>query len=445
MAVSAEVRRFLDNLIAEATRFESTLPEVGAEIRDVVRAIEARNTTSLTRAQALAKEAGLDQAVVRRALSDETTDEQADSEMARLTSRFEAPLAAEQERVATNTAAEDLEAQAGGELSFARDARGDVATDGLGRPIIEGDINGETMVWDATLGRVDVAYLPDEEDGPPLIGGFPDDYKIEEPEKDARLRAAQELMGVRRETTPNFDDRIGARPRYYDFDQWRDFATKSPEYQSMVQSQLVAAGLLDEDDFIPGAWTFEAARAMELAMAESNATSGRLSWVDVLRQRAQGREEAGVDEETRSLLASRRLVLPAFREPDYASLSTNVKDLFRNQLGRDPVDWEVALLADQLNADYRKAYDADVSALTAEFEAGNRAILESDATDAASIQGAGTVPAVDPISRLRERFEKKYASEFELGEDRIAERQNVSNVFSILTKTNNLMSGGVAS
>lgn len=441
MALSPEVRRFLDNLAVEAGRFEGTLPEIGAKIGEFIRLVEARGTSDVTEVQRLAKDFGLTAAVVRRALSSETTAEQASAEMARMRSQFEAPLATAAQTQATTSAAEAIETQSSGQLTFARDATGNVATDLLGRPIIEGDINGQTMVYDENVGGMAPAFLAEAEEGPPFIGGFPEDYSV----RDFKLEEAVDKAFL--PGTPVYEAVRGAEytPRYYDFDQWRDFATKSPEYQTMVQAQLIEAGLMDPDDYIPGTWTFDAARAMEFAMFESNATGGRKTWVQVLRERAQGRAEAGLDEETKSLLKSRRLVLPAFRSPDYASLSTSVKDLFRNQLGREPADWEVALLADQLNTDYRAAYDADVSALTAEFEAGNRAIIDSDATGAAAIQSAGTVGAVDPVARLRDRFETKYASEFELGEDRIAERQNVGNVFSILTKTNNAMSGGMVS
>lgn len=444
MAVSDEVRRFLDNLATESVRQAGV---VTAPIAEFIATTEARNTKDLVQAQRLARQAGISDRFIQLALSGEQPEVEADAEMARMRSRFESTVAESQELEAARQSASDVESainQAGGDVAIKRNPDGTPVIDLMGGFVVEGDVGGQTMAIDPETGQMRVAFLPEEPEGPPLIGGFPSDYKIDEPEADRRLAAAQELMGVRRPGMPSFDDVIGATPRYFEFDQWRDFATKSPEYQTIVQQQLVDAGLLRESDFVPGVWTYEAARAMEIAMAESNATSGRRSWVDVLRDRIEGREEAGLSEEAEQLLASRRLALPAFREPDYASLSQNVKDLFRNQLGRDPADWEVALLADQLNADYRSAYDADIRALTAEFEAGNRAIIESDETGEAAITSAGTVAAVDPVARLRQRFEEKYASEFELNEDRMAERQNLSNVFSILTKTNNLMSGGVA-
>ena len=363
----------------------------------------------------------------------------------------------------------------------------------MGRPRI-GNINGTEMVWDPTLG-VTAAFL-DDATGPLPIGAaalgiteagqsivsnlFEAEQFIQKFKEDQQAiaekyagaqpvaptltgRINEGFFGGEGETPPFippgrinrgfyepgsypvYDDLLEyGVPQYFPENTWIDFATKGPAYQTFVQQALVDGGLLREADMVDGVWTVDAARAMEIAMFESNATGGSQSWVDILEDRKIGVEAAAARRPgpgggaARSPLEGRVLVIPPFEEPDYDSLTQEVKRSFRTQLNRDPVAWELALLADNLNGNYRSQYDAQVVGLKAEFEAGNRAILRGGPT----VEGTASIESVDPLSRLLEEIEERYAAELELGESRIDKRNDVSNVFSILTQTQRILSGG---
>lgn len=237
-------------------------------------------------------------------------------------------------------------------------------------------------------------------------------------------------------------------PLYGQMDQFSNFATKDPGYITEVQYALLAAGYLDEDDLYEGVWTQDAANAMEDAMIEANYTGGKDTWVDVVKKRAQA-NAAKQDKSPRgpgstrraNPLAGRTLVLPAYEKPSIDILNTDVKDLLRNRLGRDPTDWEKTLLADSLEAGYRADYDAQVKAAKANFEAGNRAILQSYRTGKPVTVTTAEAERIDPRAYLQERFEERYAPELQLNEDRETSREDMANVFNVMTSTSRMLGG----
>lgn len=242
---------------------------------------------------------------------------------------------------------------------------------------------------------------------------------------------------------PSYGEVEYGLPEYYPGDQWIDFATKSPEYQTQIQYALVDAGLMREADLAEGVWTIDAAKGIEVAMAEANATGGAKDWTQILEERASGLAAAEARRPSsgsgrRSPLAGRVLTIPAYKEPDLAQLEVEVINAMQNQLRREPTDWEMALLAERLNENYRGAYDSQVQALKQEFEAGNRGILAGGPT---TVSG-GEVQDVNPQARLIRQIQDRYAAEIDLNKDRATQRQDVSNVFSILTQTQRLLSGG---
>lgn len=224
-------------------------------------------------------------------------------------------------------------------------------------------------------------------------------------------------------------------PQYIVGDEWTHFATKDPSYITMIQNALVEGNWLRDTDVIDGVWTPDAARAMSNVMLAANVTGGSMSWTDILKASVEGAASAEARFGSPGRVVARpRLVLPTFKEPDYAQLQVEVRDRVRSRLGRDPLDYEMALLAEELNHNYRAEYDAQVAALKQEFHAGNR-VLQG------GIASGGTVQDVNPLARLMQTIEERYGAEIEMNEDRLEERQNVSNVFNVLTQTSRVLGG----
>jgi hypothetical protein len=340
--------------------------------------------------------------------------------------------------------------------------------DVYGRPSA-GTVDGIRMVWDAELQQaVPGLFLDTEEDKGPLPIGAeflgitsPGDQlptNLGEVQETFARDVAKYITDSDAESRylglgPNYQAPGPApvhlpvqygQPQYYPGDQWIDFATKSPAYQTQIQYALVEAGLMRSGDVAEGVWTIDAAKGVEVAMLMANSTGGAESWVSIVEDLAQGLADAGnrpgsgSGSGRRSPLAGRVLTLPAYVEPDYALLENQVRDAFSAQLRRKPTDWEMSLLAENLNTNYRAQYDEQIQGLKQEFEAGNRGILAGGP----SVQASGSIEGIDPIARLRSQIEDKYSAEVNLNEDRASHRQDVANVFSILTQSQNVLSGG---
>lgn len=196
-----------------------------------------------------------------------------------------------------------------------------------------------------------------------------------------------------------------AVPIYREFDQWRQFAGLSPEQTAQVNQALIAAGALDENSkgYRPDVWTLDSARAMSEVMAIANSRGE--TWDLTARALA---ENAPEDDELARQRARNPFIVPVYREPDMATLRQAVRRSIAAELGRDPEDWELALLTKPMSADYRAAYNADVSAARITHEAGNHALANE--LDSA---GGGTVRDVDPIARMQERLLSTYANEID--------------------------------
>lgn len=263
-----------------------------------------------------------------------------------------------------------------------------------------------------------------EEEEETLLGGFPLDF----PDSQPRLSST--------ETIPVTQRRYGSRTitvssdvdRYFEYDQWALFSTKSPEYIVGLQNQMIQAGLADGSNLVPGYWGAADADAMRQLLIEANA--GQMSWEDALGRRIQfGGPESQ---------AGPRFVMPTYMAPDYATLSQAVKSTFASLVGRDPKDYELALLADQLASDSKAEYNAQVSGQLAEFNAANPATSGAGAEPlelnqgppvlgiglpparqvgggdtSPRIVGGATVSAVDPMARLREAIAARYSGEIE--------------------------------
>lgn len=276
-----------------------------------------------------------------------------------------------------------------------------VVQDTLSGQIIEGDLAGEF-----------IASLPPPEgeapDVEPFIGGFPTGEPGGLPlfrpliDREATALAGGPFRGRSRQVTM-----LGTPPRYYEWDAWRMFAGRSPEYIAQVKQAMIAAGLVDEDGAGPlGHWRVADSQTMYAVMAEANA-SGK-TWDTVLQEYA-----ASYDPQSRAEAwrAANPFVAPVFRAPDYASLRQAVRQAIDAQLGRSPKDYELALLADEMRADFNRAHASEVAAARASYEAQARAVETEEP------QAAGTVQDVDPLARMRERLLERYQAEIERMEE----------------------------
>jgi hypothetical protein len=251
-----------------------------------------------------------------------------------------------------------------------------------------------------------------------LIGGFPEDFEADLPvtppgripgfdDRGAAPSQIQAIIDASPGTVLLTDaPTIGGTRHlpgagYREGEQWSLFTGLSTEQKASLQSEFVKAGLLGDGDYSPGTWDPASARAAETLLLMSNANNRK--WDHMLRRLVANPVGSAADQSSQV----RRFVAPAYVEPDYATLTQAVKQEFGRQLGRRPQEWEIGILADELAADARRAYQATVSKLRAEHDAGNRAIAEGVDTS------AGTVQGVDPEARFREKFEERYLPEIE--------------------------------
>lgn len=279
-------------------------------------------------------------------------------------------------------------------------------------------------------------------------------------------------------------------PRYRAGDEWQDpyktvgFATVGVELIADMQAKMVQAGVLDFSEIEPGVYGPNTAKAMQYLMARANTTtkyavtgrratipgeSGQVpaTWEDMLDflvanpvdlARGGGRGGGGA------------VFTPdTYTAPDYASVSQTVKSLFRETLRREPREWEMALLADQIAKDHRASFAVDEAARRSEFEVGQQAAAGAGRDDgyeevAVPMPDGSTqifqVPGgvsqgnhyvfapkppdrvdVDHEARLLERFEQLIAGERENREMSFDVRNNVQSVINSAAGLSNLIGG----
>lgn len=106
--------------------------------------------------------------------------------------------------------------------------------------------------------------------------------------------------------------------------------------------------------------------------------------------------------------------------PDYETLVANAKDIIRKNLGRDPQNWEMTLVADEMQRQYGRW---------------------AAATKARMIGGNGTYEIPDPNVLTQEFVEDTYASEIQRLQDIGDQAQTNQILIGAATKGTNLMGG----
>jgi len=207
---------------------------------------------------------------------------------------------------------------------------------------------------------------------------------------------------------------------YQSGSQYALMANQPPEIVAAIQAELVNANLLKLGEFVPGSWgglftgdEQKDVEAFKKVLEHSNQT-GNPDFTMSLRYFVDNQEAIDAFQPE-----------PAYLPPDYATVSQSVTNLFQQQLRRKPKAYELELLANQLLADTKKAFEAqqpaqlDIGDISAEElltgNLGNH-IVEPPVQEETSI---------DPTSRMLQKFDEITAKEQErLGANRDIQATN---------------------
>lgn len=203
-------------------------------------------------------------------------------------------------------------------------------------------------------------------------------------------------------------------------DLWRGMPL---EFRVQLQDALVSLGLTK--NVRPGEFDDETEFGIEQLLKLSNragttwqATIGRLQTL-----KDQGLLDGDDDE--------RQFIEDAYLPPDYATLAQTVKQTVRGVLGRDPSDSEVSELAAQLQGFDYSAFQAEIDAERAQFDAQTAGATKVEATGA----------QVDPASRFRELIESKYGDEIAFNQRREEATENRQLTLGAVGAIDNIIQG----
>lgn len=203
---------------------------------------------------------------------------------------------------------------------------------------------------------------------------------------------------------------------------WAGMSTRT---RMRLEDKWVDAGLLDPDGgYVPGSMGMPQLQAMRASMGVANligvgyetATNTMVRDFQAF-QRAEARRAArrgggGGGRASFTVPASLREI------PDYESLAQDARNRFRQRLGRDPEEWEEAILADHLGARHRESNAERIKAARAAFYAAQ-----------GGGQGVMEVEVPNPELRNQRFIEERYGPEIDR-QERI-EDQAVTNKLMI--------------
>ena len=213
-------------------------------------------------------------------------------------------------------------------------------------------------------------------------------------------------------------------------DEFRELDNLSTEYLARIQDRMAALGMLD--GFVLGRKDQNTVKAFSELLWMSNAEG--TSWIVQLSDLEKQKELMGEDWAWGDGSGGRDrapFVAPTYLAPDYATLAQTVKGQLRSELGRDPDESEIALLTAELSGWDREAFDNEVAAARAEYDA---------AEEGRDVPGVAQ--AIDPLARFKESFESKFAGEIQ-GIERTEEAAETSENVRGAVSTLSQMSGGM--
>ena len=233
---------------------------------------------------------------------------------------------------------------------------------------------------------------------PQLIGGLPSDFVPQNP------------------TDTDF---------YFKKDEYRIFGNLPTEDLYKLQARLIQGGLLARGGFTPGDFDEPTAAAMRLVLGRQNRIGVKI-----------GDKSTAWNE---ALLLYQNEPLPSGEEvsvylpPDYAETATRIRNLFTQDLGRQPQPYELTLLAEQFMQDtqLRSQQSAELQELALgpsvqELESGN--VGNKD------IQGVVTqtgLQEISPTGRLYENFNNLVQRE----KDRLQANDDIQNTGRLMLGT----------
>ena len=202
--------------------------------------------------------------------------------------------------------------------------------------------------------------------------------------------------------------------------QYALMANQPPEIVAAIQAELVNANLLKLGEFVPGSWgglfigdEQKDVEAFKKVLEHSNQTANP-DFTMSLRFFVDNQEAIDAFQPQ-----------PAYLPPDYATASQSVTNLFENQLGRKPKTYELELLANQLLADTKKAFDAQQPAQLDIGDISAEELLTGNLGNHIVEPPVQEETAIDPSARLLQKFDEITAKEQErLGENRDIQATN---------------------
>lgn len=196
---------------------------------------------------------------------------------------------------------------------------------------------------------------------------------------------------------PETTDKL-AEP-YHEGDDFSMLSEMNTEQLARFQDTLVATGLVRE--VVPGRIDDETVRGMGTLMALGNRQAE--PWQDIL----DGIVRAGGLESAKARAAQQFDPKP-YVAPDYATIAQEIKATFRQRLGREPDQAEMAQLSSEMFGWDKQGYNQQVAAERQQFE---NAQTEGE-------QPGGTFTQVDPLARFQEAFDRRYANELDFVDDK---------------------------
>lgn len=195
---------------------------------------------------------------------------------------------------------------------------------------------------------------------------------------------------------------------------------QTPEVIAAVQAELVNANLLKIGEFVPGKWgglfigdEQKDVQAFKKVLEHSNQT-GNPDFTVGLRFFVDSQEAIDAFQAE-----------PAYLPPDYATVSQSVTNLFEQQLKRKPKAYELELLANQLLADTKRAYEAQQPAELDIGDITGEELLTGNLGNHIVEPPVQEETAIDPTARLLQKFDEITAKEQErLGANRDIQATN---------------------
>lgn len=208
-----------------------------------------------------------------------------------------------------------------------------------------------------------------------------------------------------------------------------------------LQQQLIAAGLLEEDEVWMGTWDPASQQAYKTVLGLANAAGKTAD--EMVVQLAASLPQSIKDQR------AKREELHSFHpdpylKPDKATLRQKVQDLFRSEVGRDPRPGELTQYVAQLEADDRASYEVQTAMAREAFYAANPDAAPQPPTLNISGDSATRVPqttfqGIDPLAR----FQQAATAHLKPETDRLAAisdmQRNRNNVMASLSTLGSLI------